>query len=933
MADYTLTAKLTADAKGLQKGFQMAQSSLATMQTKTSTMGKNMQKIGKGISKVGSSLTRKITAPALAATGALTGITLVKGFNRLTGIDTAQAKLKGLGHDGKSVETIMTSALESVKGTSFGMDEAATTAASAVAAGIKPGKELTRYLSLTGDAAAIAGDSLSGMGPIFNKVQTSNKAYNDSLQQLSERGLPIYQWLADEAGVTEDAVFDMASNGEISSEMFLNAVEKNIGGAAQTMGAESFTAGIANIGAAVGRLGANFLDAGGQAGGFFSTIKPMIPEVIGYIDGLADKAADMGVKFGEAFTGFIDRVRDMKASFDNLDPSVQSFLLKAVGIGAAVAVGIGPALKVIGTLTTGFGGVAQVVSLLFSPIGLVVGAVIALGAAFAVAWLKSEEFRNKVSNAFGIVSDIISNVVSFLSPILSTMWDGAKDGVSSFADGLGGKLLSAFDTITGVVMTVVDVIGQFVSSLVVGFKDAGGEVSNLSMLFIGFNPVLKIVMMILKNFGPQIAESFSQIASMAMPMLTLLGQTLGELAAAIIPVVMNTIATLIPIVAQLGTVFMQIISAVLPIVVDLFSQLVPIVMSLVTTVLGLVSQFLPLVAILVDALVPVIMVLIDAFLNIVTAVAPALIAILGAVIAVFQAIIPVVMSVLTVVINVMANVISAITPIIAFIAMVITTIMSIVSPIIVFIAGIMASIFNAIRPIIVFVTGVFNTVFTVISGVFRSVSSFISGVMSTVSSVIARLSGTVSKVFNSIWNTVTKVMTRVSTKIQNVFNAITNAWNGLKSFVSGVFSGIGNSVEILVGQVKGFVNGVTGGINAAIGIINKIPGVSISKIPQLYHGTNNWAGGFAYMNEGGRGELAMLPGGTQVIPHDVSMRYAREAGRQSSYVGAGGVSTVSNENNVTVHAVIRNDKDIDKLANTLDEKLSHLGERRRAAFA
>src|SRR5690625_1487963 len=181
MADYTLTAKLTADEKGLQKGFANAQKSLSDLRKNSSKIGDGLKDMGKKISSVGDTLTQKITVPAAAAVSALTGITLVKGFQRLTGIDTAQAKLKGLGHDAEAVEDIMTSALDSVRGTAFGMDEAATTAASAVAAGIKPGKELTRYLTLTGDAAAIAGDSMGDMGSIINKVQTSQKAYNGEL--------------------------------------------------------------------------------------------------------------------------------------------------------------------------------------------------------------------------------------------------------------------------------------------------------------------------------------------------------------------------------------------------------------------------------------------------------------------------------------------------------------------------------------------------------------------------------------------------------------------------------------------------------------------------------------------------------------------------------------------------------------------------------
>ena len=33
------------------------------------------------------------------------------------------------------------------------------------------------------------------------------------------------------------------------------------------------------------------------------------------------------------------------------------------------------------------------------------------------------------------------------------------------------------------------------------------------------------------------------------------------------------------------------------------------------------------------------------------------------------------------------------------------------------------------------------------------------------------------------------------------------------------------------------------------------------------------------MNEGGRGELVNLPSGAQVIPHDISVKYAKEAAR------------------------------------------------------
>ena len=274
MADYTLSAKITGDSSGFDKAISEAQTTLDGFSNK-------FDKIGSKISSIGNSLTSKITKPALAAGTALAGITIGKGFSRLTGIDTARAKLQGLGHDAETIETIMDSALTSVQGTAFGLDEAATTAANAVAAGIKPGKDLTKYLTMTADAAAIAGTSMSEMGSIINKVQTGQTVYTEDLEQLADRGLPVYQWIADEAGVAASEVKKMASEGQISSQMLYSAIEKNIGGAAQIMGETSFSAGLDNIGASISRIGANFLDAGGQGGGFFSQLREIRSSLFG----------------------------------------------------------------------------------------------------------------------------------------------------------------------------------------------------------------------------------------------------------------------------------------------------------------------------------------------------------------------------------------------------------------------------------------------------------------------------------------------------------------------------------------------------------------------------------------------------------------------------------------------------------------------------
>lgn len=341
-------------------------SSMGQLSNKFKSVGTGMQEVGTKAQTMGQSLTNKITKPALVAGGALAGIALTKGFGRLVEIDTAKAKLSALGNSAKDTNTIMDNAMESVKGTSFGMGEAATTAANAVAAGIKPGKELTKYLTTTGDAAAVAGVDMSEMGRTLNKVQTQNKAYNGELQELSDRGLPIYQWLAKEAGVTGEQVTEMASKGEISSKMLQEAIRNNIGGAAKEMGQKSFTASVQNMWAAVGRLGAAFLDAGGKGGGFFSKLKPIMNNLTETFDKMGPQAEQWGVALGNTFNKVIDGISGIVKWYQGLDGGTQKTLgglAKWLGI---VLFTMGPVLTVFGKFTSVIGGMFSGISGLIS---------------------------------------------------------------------------------------------------------------------------------------------------------------------------------------------------------------------------------------------------------------------------------------------------------------------------------------------------------------------------------------------------------------------------------------------------------------------------------------------------------------------------------------------------------------------------------------
>lgn len=244
--------------------------------------------------------------------GALFGAALKKGFGRLSAIEDAEAKLTGLGHSAKTVDKIMVNALNSVKGTAFGLDEAATVAATAVASGIKPGKELEGTLKLVADAATIGGSSLSDMGAIFSEVAASNKIQGDTINQLNERGIPILKLLADVTGKSQGEVRDLASKGKIDFATFQKAMEKGLGGAALDSG-KTASGAFKNMGAAFGRVGAALLKD------VFPKIGEGITGVTTMLDDILPAAEDLGKAIGDVI-----KSEEMKTAVGELKTAIQN---------------------------------------------------------------------------------------------------------------------------------------------------------------------------------------------------------------------------------------------------------------------------------------------------------------------------------------------------------------------------------------------------------------------------------------------------------------------------------------------------------------------------------------------------------------------------------------------------------------------------------
>ena len=170
--------------------------------------------------------------------------------------------------------------------------------------------------------------------------------------------------------------------------------------------------------------------------------------------------------------------------------------------------------------------------------------------------------------------------------------------------------------------------------------------------------------------------------------------------------------------------------------------------------------------------------------------------------------------------------------------------------------------------------------------VWTAVSEFISetwdGIVNAVTGFIDRVSALISDLYESIITT-----------LRPILDDVTQIFNGITDFLTGVFTGnwdlaFSGLVQIFTGYFDIIRNVAEGVLNwvqdklqwaayAIQGIRDTGSAIIDGTVGKLVGngnatGTEYWQGGLTYVNENQRGEIINLPNGSQVIPHDESLK-------------------------------------------------------------
>ncbi|MCQ2383073.1 MAG: tape measure protein, partial [Clostridia bacterium] len=283
MANYELATayvQIVPSFRGLQAELTKQLGGLDT-DSATTTLG---QKLANSLSGVGGALASlgTVAAGTIGAIGGSIGALAAQGgITRALNLEQAEHLFNVLGLGWENYKDIVNDA---VKGTRFSLDEAAKIAGNLGASGVTAAEDMSEALRGATGLAATFGSNLSEIGMIYQKVAASGKLSAREVMQFSYQGINVNAALQKSLGKTGEEIKDMVSKGQIDFATFSKAMDENFGTAAKSAN-DTFVGSLANVKAALSRVGAKFATPGLVAlRQIFNSLQPLIDAVAAKIE-------------------------------------------------------------------------------------------------------------------------------------------------------------------------------------------------------------------------------------------------------------------------------------------------------------------------------------------------------------------------------------------------------------------------------------------------------------------------------------------------------------------------------------------------------------------------------------------------------------------------------------------------------------------------
>ncbi|WP_052523767.1 phage tail tape measure protein [Geobacillus kaustophilus] len=190
----------------------------------------------------------------------------------------------------------------------------------------------------------------------------------------------------------------------------------------------------------------------------------------------------------EKVAGYIQKLVDW---FNNLSPSAQKTIATIAAV-AAVLAGIGTAigvlLGIVGAAASGIGALAAVFGTISAPVLAVVAVIAALVAAIALAWNKSEAFRNAVTAAFNTISNVVLSAIGAVRDFIVQKFSE----IQAFWQQNGQQIAQATTNVFNAIKSIISFVMPFVLGII---KSAWSNIQGV------ISGAVKIILGVIKTFS------------------------------------------------------------------------------------------------------------------------------------------------------------------------------------------------------------------------------------------------------------------------------------------------------------------------------------------------------------------------------------------------------------------------------------------------
>lgn len=811
MAEYTLLAKISADASGFKSEVSSASSAFEALTSMIGNVGSVFSSFGGLATTLGGAL-----APV---TGGLTALGVAAGKTTVDFMKVYQASMTTFKqfYGSEDAARGLYNSLYEVASASTFSQESFLNAAQRLAAYGTSAENVTRYMQVAADAVSAFGGSsqdLEQMAGVFGKVQREGRLTGESLAQFADAGVDAAGLLAKQMGVTSDEIRKMASDGALPAAEALDALSTAL---------EDSSNGFAGMAAQIkGGSITGALDSMNSAWRTFSLNLTGINPTIGASADQLAQAEQRSLQLAGGIGSLNKIIPQMSGLFASATTGIGTFLDKMVGTEAIVndaGVVIGYTGGVLTELANAFGSLkAAGDSVSLEPLraslqgladqfpvlsGLIDGFFNAFDSNGDMI-LTFEEMRTALQG----IGDMLLKVGAAGAGFLAL---GATFSlVGSILGGVSGALGSV-GALFGGLASGAGTLGTAISSLSPGFSSAGGSATTLRTVLSGLmSPVGLIIagvallvgafiylMTTNEEFAANMQGIWDRIVTAVQPIIDTLMTSFQTLATSLMPLVDTLLNALVPVFETLGNVIAILIEAIAPLVSMLVETLIPIFTQIVETIT-------PIIELIINSLVPVFESLANIIGVLIEAIAPLVATVLETLLPIFQQIIEGVTPVIETILNSLIPVLEGLVPIFDLIAEVVQKVMPILQERIETVMGIIQEIWDRVWPHI--------------QSVLETVMSVIQPVVETAMGAIENIINIVTAAIDGDWDA---VWTGIQTFFEDIWNGIgeiaDNLINGIKDTIIGIVTDIKTGIENIIGDVAGVFED---GLNAAKDVVS-----------------------------------------------------------------------------------------------------------------